>query len=95
MSNAKYSKSGLFEVWCGFLIEGDCVTPTRIHMFCEATFDTSEAIEAATESNRFDGVDFVEVRPPKAYLERHAKLAAIKLARQLALEDANHDSVPF
>lgn len=85
------SKSGLFEIWCGFLCEGDCVTPSVIRFWCEAKFDTIEAVEAATESGRFNGVDFCELRPPAAYLARHNKLAAIKQARL----DAESTEVPF
>lgn len=92
---AKPSKSGLFEVWGGFLIEGDCVTPSRIHMFLVETFPTSEALAAASDCDpkvdRFSGLDFCEVRPPAAYQARHNKLAAIKQARR----DAESTEVPF
>lgn len=84
------SKSGLFEVWIGWLVEGDCVTPTRIHMFHEATFDTLEAVTAAVAQPRFD-VQFCEVRPPAAWLKRQQKLSAIKQARR----DAESTEVPF
>jgi hypothetical protein len=92
MANA--SKSGLFEVWGGFLIEGDCVTPTRIHTFLVETFPTSEAIEVATQSKVFHGLDYVEIRFPKNYLDRMAKLNKIKRDRRNR-EALLDPSVPF
>ena len=91
---AEASKSGLFEVWGSFLIEGDCCTPTRIHKFLVETFPTSEAIEVATQGKAFDGLDYVEIRFPKNYLDRMAKLNKRKQDRRNR-EALLDPSVPF
>lgn len=91
---AKYSQSGLFEVWGGQVIEGDMVTPTCLRFMRLGIYDTSEAIEAATASNEFWGWEYLEVRAPKAYTDRHAEISRRQAVRErlAALEDI---SVPF
>jgi len=86
----KASNSGLFEVWGGVVIEGDCVTPTQVRYMLLGVYPTSEAMEVAAQSSKFEYFEYLEVRAPKAYINRHAKLEAIKRARRIAA-----DTTPF
>jgi hypothetical protein len=86
----KTSCSGLFEVWAGIIIESDGWSPSRIHMYEVCCFDTSEAVEQAALHGLFESADFYEVRFPKDYLARMAKLERIKQARRDA-----EDPAPF
>jgi len=87
----KWSASGLFEVWGGMVVEGDMCTPTYVRMQRLDVFQTSEAIQDATESG-YEHFEYLEVRPPKAYAQRMAKLESIKRMRMI---QEDRDNAPF
>ena len=92
---SKASQSGLFEIIGEVLIEGDCVTPNRSHMFRMATLPTSEAAKKYIELHG-EHTYIAEVRGPANYVARYKKWLAIKFEKSFAPNDVYSDSdVPF
>jgi hypothetical protein len=83
----KESKSGLFEMWLGVLIEGDCYTPSKIHYWLEEIFPTSEALAKAECSPKYSGCEMGYNRYPKDFVKRHEILQARKKARRIIQDD--------
>lgn len=88
----KASRSGLFELWGGWVVESDGWSPSTIKMFLIGVYPTSEAFQAACESPRCAGLEYSEGRLPAAYIARHQEVRRRKEARRLA---AWVDEAPF
>lgn len=79
------SASGLFEIIGEVLVEGDCITRSRVHRFRMATLATSEAAQAYL--NNHHDYHPVDVYGPANYVARHKKLLAIQAANRAAMVD--------
>ncbi len=90
------SQSGLFEVYGEVLVEGDCVTRSRVHRFRMATLATSEAAKAYIDKH-FPHVYIAAVFGPDNYVARYAKLMASKAkhATPVPVVAASDSDAPF
>ena len=91
------SRSGLFEVFGEVLVEGDCVTRSRVHRFRMATLATSEAAKAYIEDEKHgQNVYVAAVYGPANYVARRASLLASKAKQATAQSDIESTSeMPF
>ena len=87
----KASKSGLFEVYMEVLVEGDCVTRSRVHHHliaeCNSLAEANEAADTAASRCEYAAFEF---RYPEAFARIHNAFR-----QRQSVKVASFDDAPF
>lgn len=85
----KASKSGLFEVYMEVLVEGDCVTRSRVHYHlvakCDSLAEANEAADIAASRCEYAAFEF---RYPEAFARVHNTFRQRQVVKSVSLDDA-------